>query len=61
LGGEGAMMTKQIRLFTSPVMTKEEVQHWCQMVREKRGKVTLFELQLKSAGKQLLKNEKAAS
>ncbi|MBO0962375.1 hypothetical protein J1P26_21970 [Neobacillus sp. MM2021_6] len=50
-----------MRLFTSPVMTKEEVQHWCQKVRDNKGKVTLFELQLKSASKVLTTKEKAAS
>jgi hypothetical protein len=58
LGGEDAM---KIRLFTSPLMTKQEVRLWCQMVRENKGKVTLFELQLKVATKQLVKKEKAAS
>jgi hypothetical protein len=51
----------KVRLFTSPVMTKNEVQLWCKMVRENKGKVTLFEIQLKAASKQLVKNEKAAS
>lgn len=50
-----------MRLFTSPAMTKAEVQLWCQLVRENKGKVTLFEIQLKSAAKQLTKKEKAAS
>jgi hypothetical protein len=50
-----------MRLFTSPVMTAAEVKYWCQMVRENKGKVTLFELQLKSASKQLSQKEKAAS
>lgn len=52
----------KVRLFTSPVMKASEVKYWCQKVRENKGKVTLFELQLKSALNQLvLKNEKAAS
>lgn len=58
MGGAYAM---KVRLFTSPVMTKAEVQLWCQMVRENKGKVTLFEIQLKAASKQLVKKEKAAS
>lgn len=51
----------QTRLFTSPVMTIAEVQLWCQLVRENKGKVMLYELQLKSAAKLLTKKEKAAS
>jgi hypothetical protein len=42
-------------------MTAEEVKYWCQKVRENKGKVTLFELQLKSAVNQLSSKEKAAS
>jgi hypothetical protein len=56
LGGADPM-----RLFTSPVMSKKEVLLWCLLVRESKGKVTLFELQLKSATKQLVQKEKAAS
>lgn len=39
----------KVRLFTSPAMKVSEVENWCQRVRENKGKVTLFELQLKSA------------
>lgn len=50
------------RLFTSPIMKAEEVKLWCQMVRDNKGKVTLFELELKSALKQKNANKaKAAS
>lgn len=41
------------RLFTSPVMTGKQVKEFCQMVRENKGKVQLFELELKSALLQL--------
>jgi hypothetical protein len=61
LGGANAMKESQKRLFTSPVMTKKEVLLWCQLVRESKGKITLFELQLRSALNQLSKKEKAVS
>lgn len=51
----------EIRLFTSPAMKGSEVKLWCKLIRENKGHITLFELQLKSATKQLLKKEKAAS
>lgn len=51
-----------MRLFTSPVMKASEVRAWCKMVRENKGKVKLFEMQLKSALKQYSsKKIKAAS
>ncbi|NEX77400.1 hypothetical protein G4Z05_00600 [Bacillus thermocopriae] len=50
-----------MRLFTSPVMKGSDVKMWCRMVRENKGKVTLFELQLKPAVKHLSKKEKAVS
>ena len=51
----------QTRLFTSPAMKAKYVKLWCQLVRENKGKVMLYELQLKSAAKLLTKKEKAAS
>lgn len=45
----------EMRIFTSPVMKASEVKTWCQLVRENKGKVLLFEMQLKSALKQLKK------
>lgn len=50
------------RLFSSPAMTASEVKYWCRRVRENKGKVQLFELELKSALRQLTGNKtKAAS
>lgn len=52
----------QTRLFTSPVMTKAEVQLWCQLVRDNKGRVSIYELEIKSALNQLVnRNKKAAS
>jgi hypothetical protein len=49
------------RLFTSPAMKVKYVKLWCKLVRENKGRVALYELELKSALSQLVKKEKAAS
>lgn len=50
-----------MKLFVSPIMKASEVKLWCQLVKENKGKVLLFEMQLKSALKYLSEKTKAAS